>query len=127
MWKRPKEYHDDDTEATIAALNNNSEYNYDIWDPNVKLFQEVSLANFQRLRQMGNKREQFYGEMVSNTANGEVTDELSDEVLSSMSCPSDDVDSWFTGVINSIEELKLPNTPKNVREALDPENEHASV
>ena len=66
-------------------------------------------------------------EMVSNTTDGKVSDKLSDEVLSAMSCPTDDVDLWYTSVISAVEDLKLPPTPKNVKEALDPANENAAV
>ena len=122
--KFPREYHENPKEkSTIAALNGAEEID-DSWNPTYDLFLKIAALNEQRLLAMCGREEIFHDEVTLETTDGETTDEEAEDVVNSLSCPRDDADKWSTTFIAAAQGLKLPNTPKNVREALDPNNPH---
>ena len=123
-WKRPLEWSEDDP-VTIAAVS--EDYDDSSWDPNYYDYLQVTELNRQFLSTMQGRENEFAGEVSFNNPEFVPSEELTESLINTMTCPADDVENWETCCSAVAYDLVLPKAPKSVREALDPNNPHATT
>jgi hypothetical protein len=74
------------------------------------------------IKTFDNQQNEYFQQEVNPDYPSTNEEELSEQAINSMTCPSDDIDKWFGCFICAAMALSLPPTPKSVSEALHPSN-----
>ena len=88
------EWCDDEKSVTIADVSD--DYDDSQWEPNFDDFRRVKELNRQFLSTMQGRENDFAREVSFNDPDLAPSEELTECLINSMTCPTDDVDNWET-------------------------------